>query len=162
MTTPPVPYIEKNRLRNETLGTPPYDWVTNPTAPPWQPLRKPLSESRIALVGTGGVYATGQVAFHYKDDTSYRIIPTDVATADLRATHFAYPLSDARQDPNIVFPLDPLRQLVQDGVIGELSPRAYAFMGGIYSARRLQAELTPRLTAHLLDDQVDAVLFVPV
>ncbi len=162
MTTPPVLYIEKNRLRNEALGMPPYDWVRHSTPPPWQPLRKPLSQSRLALVGTGGVYVTGQVAFHYKDDTTYRMIPTDVATDDLRATHFAYPLADARQDPNIVFPLDPLRQLAQEGVIGELSPRAYAFMGGIYSARRLQAELTPRITAHLLEDQVDAVLFVPV
>ena len=162
MATSPVSYIEKNRIRNESLGTPPYDWVVNVEAPPWQPLSKPLSQSRLALVATGGVYVRGQVAFHYRDDTSYRIIPTEVAMADLRATHFAYPLAAAQRDPNVVFPIAPLRQLVQDGVIGQLSPRAYTFMGGIYSARRVREELMPHLTAHLLEDNVDAALFVPV
>lgn len=162
MPTPPVAYIEWNRLRSQTLGTSPYDWVVNSAPPTWQPLPKPLSECRLAMVATGGIYVAGQVAFHYQDDTSYRMIPADVRTEDLRATHFAYPLTDARQDINVVFPIDPLRRLVREGVIGELSPRAYAFMGGIYSARRLRSELMPRITAHLLEDAVDAALFVPV
>jgi glycine/betaine/sarcosine/D-proline reductase family selenoprotein B len=102
------------------------------------------------------------VAFHYKDDTSFRVIPTDVCTADLRATHFAYDLTDARQDPNVVFPLDTLRRLVGEGVIGALAPWAYTFMGGIYSARRVREELAPQLTERLLADQVDIVLLVPV
>ncbi len=34
--------------------------------------------------------------FHYKDDTTFRVIPRDVATEDLRAAHFAYDLTDAR------------------------------------------------------------------
>jgi hypothetical protein len=102
------------------------------------------------------------VAFHYKDDASFRVIPTDVKTADLRATHFAYDLADARQDPNVVFPIDTLRGLVSERVIGALAAHAYTFMGGIYSARRVQEELAPQLTAHLLAEHVDVVLFVPV
>ena len=107
-------------------------------------------------------YVAGQVAFHWKDDVSFRAVPTDVKTEDLRATHFAYDLTDARSDPNVVFPIDTLRGLVQEGVIGELAPYAYTFMGGIYSSRRAREALAPQLTEKLLEDKVDAVLLVPV
>ncbi|MDH3599544.1 MAG: glycine/betaine/sarcosine/D-proline family reductase selenoprotein B [Candidatus Tectomicrobia bacterium] len=158
----PVGYIERIRDKYETLGFSSYQWVVNEEAPAWQPLKKPLSESRLGLIASGGIYVTGQVAFHYKDDTSFRVIPTDIKTSDLRVTHFAYDFTDARQDPNVVFPLDTLRGLQRDEVIGELSERAYTFMGGIYSARRMREELAPQLTERLLADQVDAALLVPV
>jgi D-proline reductase (dithiol) PrdB len=158
----PVAYMRRIQEKYAALGYPAYQWVVNTTPPAWQPLRKPLSACRLGLIASGGIYVTGQVAFHYKDDTSFRVIPTDINTALLRATHFAYDLTDARQDPNVVFPLDPLRQLVQEGVIGALATHAFTFMGGIYSARRVQEELAPRLTECLLAEQVDAVLLVPV
>ena len=116
----------------------------------------------MSLVASGGIDVAGQVAFHYRDDTSYREVPTDVATADLRVTHFAYDMTDARRDPNVVFPIDPLRRLVAEGVIGELAPLAFTFMGGIYSARRVREELAPRLTERLASEGVDVALLVPV
>ena len=158
----PVDYIERIRERYQSLGYGSYEWVVNKTAPPWKPLAKPLSECRLGLIASGGIYVSGQVAFHYKDDTSYRVIPSDVATADLRATHFAYDLTDARRDPNVVFPIDTLRALVKEGVIGSLAERAYTFMGGIYSARRVEQELAPALRDALVRDQVDVALLVPV
>jgi D-proline reductase (dithiol) PrdB len=91
-----------------------------------------------------------------------RAIPTTVRTEDLRATHFAYDLTDARRDPNVVFPIDTLRGLVAEGRIGELTANAYTFMGGIYSSRRVTEELAPRLTERLLADRADAALLVPV
>jgi D-proline reductase (dithiol) PrdB len=158
----PVDYIPRIREKYAQEGYPPYQWVVNPDPPPWQPLRQSLAACRLGLVASGGIYVTGQVAFHYKDDTSWRVIPTDVKTTDLRVTHFAYDLTDARQDPNVVFPIDTLRGLVSEGVIGALAAHAYTFMGGIYSARRVRAELGPQLTERLLAEHVDVVLFVPV
>jgi D-proline reductase (dithiol) PrdB len=162
MRTEPVAYIARIREKYARLGYPDYQWVVNAEPPPWQPLRKPLSACRLGLIASGGIYVTGQVAFHYRDDTSYRVIPKDVRTADLRVTHFAYDLTDARSDPNVVFPIDPLRHLEQEGVIGQLAAHAYTFMGGIYSARRVREELAPQLTECLLAEGVDAVLLVPV
>ena len=159
---PPVEYIARITEKYAALGFPEYHWVKHDDPPPWQPLHKPLSECRLGLIASGGIYVRGQVAFHYKDDTSYRVVPTDVATADLRATHFAYDLTDARRDPNVVFPIDPLRALVRERIIGELVASAYTFMGGIYSARRVREELAPRLTACMLAERVDALLLVPV
>jgi D-proline reductase (dithiol) PrdB len=158
----PVDYIPRIQAKYAQEGYPAYKWVVNSDLPPWQPLRRPLSTSRLGLVASGGIYIAGQVAFHYKDDTSWRVIPTDVKTTDLRATHFAYDLADARQDPNVVFPIDTLRGLVSEGVIGALAANAYTFMGGIYSARRVQQELAPQLLERLLAEHVDVVLFVPV
>jgi D-proline reductase (dithiol) PrdB len=158
----PVDYIPRIQEKYTQEGYPAYRWVVNSDLPPWQPLRRPLSTSRLGLVASGGIYITGQVAFHYKDDMSWRVIPTDVKTTDLRATHFAYDLTDARQDPNVVFPIDTLRGLVSEGVISTLAANAYTFMGGIYSARRVQQELAPQLLARLLAEHVEAVLFVPV
>jgi len=158
----PVSYIERIREKYAAQGYAPYQWVVNEDPPPWQPLGKPLSECRIGLLASGGIYVAGQVAFHYKDDSSFRMIPRNVQMEDLRATHFAYDLSGVRQDPNVVFPLGTLRSLARDGIIGDLAAHAYTFMGGIYSARRVREELAPALTERLRADSVDAALLVPV
>ena len=159
---PPVEYMTRIRDNYAKLGYKPYQWVINEEPPPWQPLRKPLSQCRLGLIASGGIYVTGQVAFHFKDDTSFRAIPKDVKTTDLRTAHFAYDQTDARQDPNVVFPIDTLRRLVQEELIGALADHAYTFMGGIYSSRRVREELAPQLTARLLAEKVDVALLVPV
>jgi D-proline reductase (dithiol) PrdB len=159
---PPVQYMSRIRENYARLGYRPYQWVINTDPPPWQPLRKPLSQCRLGLIASGGIYVTGQVAFHFKDDTSFRVIPKDVRTADLRTAHFAYDQTDARRDPNVVFPIDTLRRLEEERVIGTLADHAYTFMGGIYSARRVREELAPQLTARLLAEKVDIALLVPV
>jgi D-proline reductase (dithiol) PrdB len=159
----PIEYITRIRENYAGLGYKPYAWVDNRSEPPpWTPVAKPLAECRLGLVASGGIYVSGQVAFHWRDDTTFREVPNDVPTAELRATHFAYDLTDARRDPNVVFPIDTLRRLVGEGVVGSLAPTAYTFMGGIYSARRVAEELAPRLTERLLAARVDAVLLVPV
>jgi D-proline reductase (dithiol) PrdB len=116
----------------------------------------------LGLIASGGIYATGQVAFHFKDDTSFRAIPTNVKTSDLRTAHFAYDQTDARRDPNVVFPIDTLRRLMKENVIGALADHCFTFMGGIYSSRRVRDELAPQLTERLLAERVDVALFVPV
>jgi D-proline reductase (dithiol) PrdB len=158
----PIDYIPRITASYAALGYPSYRWVRNEAPPPWTPLSKPLSKCRLGLVASGGIYATGQVAFHFRDDVSFREVPTEVATADLRATHFAYDLTDARADPNVVFPIDGLRGLVREGRIGSLAAHAFTFMGGIYSSRRVRDELAPAITARLLAERVDVALLVPV
>ena len=158
----PVEYITRITDNYAKLGYKPYQWVSNFDTPPWTPLRKPLSQCRLGLVASGGIYATGQVAFHFKDDVSFRAIPTTVRTSDLRTAHFAYDQTDARKDPNVVFPLDTLRRLVNEGVVGSLAENFFTFMGGVYSSRRVTAELAPRITESLLAEKVDVALLVPV
>ena len=117
---PPIRYIDRTKAQYDALGYGSYQWAHNPEAPPVAPLPRPVSELRLGVIATGGIYATGQTAFTYKDDLTYRAIPSDTPAADLRATHFAYDLTDARRDINVVFPIDTLRSMVADGEVGEL------------------------------------------
>ncbi len=159
---PPADYIAETRDLYSSLGYDAYRWADRPETPAWAPITKPLAECRITLVGSGGVYRRGQVAFHTKDDTSIRVIDTATPTTELRTAHFAYDQADARVDANCIFPLDRLRELASDGVIGGVTDEAYAFMGGIYSTRRLESETVPLLIERCKAQEPDLVLLVPV
>ena len=71
----PIEYIRLTRERYQRHGYAEYRWVANPEASALVVPNKPLSESRVAVVVSGGAYVAGQVAFHYKDDSSLRAIP---------------------------------------------------------------------------------------
>ena len=159
---PPVDYIERTREQYAALGYPPYQWVEIPEPPPFAKLAKPLAEARVGLVASGGIYVTGQVAFHYRDDISVRVVPRDTPVEALRITHFAYDMTAARADPNVVLPLATLRDLAAAGEIGAVGPHAYTFMGGIYSSRKVRDVVAPAIAERLQEDRVDAVVLVPV
>ena len=161
MSRPPVDYIERTREQYSRLGYPPYQWVHNEDEPPFETVPKPLAESRIGLIASGGIYREGQIAFHYRDDFSFRVIPSDTENSALRVTHFAYDVTDARSDPNVVFPLETLRAEAREGGIGAVGPNAYTFMGGIYSVRKVRDILAPALAERVEEDGVDAAVLVP-
>jgi len=158
----PVDYIDVTRDAYAALGFDAYRWVKSEQPAPFVAPRRALSECRVALIASGGIYVAGQIAFHYRDDASFRLVPTDTPTRDLRATHFAYDLTDARRDPNVVFPLDTLRRLAERGVIGSLTRHAFTFMGGIYSSRRVRDELAPAIARAAAAEGADVALLVPV
>jgi D-proline reductase (dithiol) PrdB len=159
---PPIDYLARTRALYDRLGYAPYRWHHSDDTVPLVRPAVPLAQCRVALLSSGGIYRRGQIAFHHADDVSFRVIPTDTPSSELRATHFAYDLTDARRDPNVVFPLDTLRRLADDGVIGGLGPYAYTFMGGIYSTRRVAETLVPALVERVVADHVDLALLVPV
>jgi D-proline reductase (dithiol) PrdB len=161
-TRPPVDYIARTRAQYAALGYPPYRWVENDSPPPLAALRRPVAASRLTLIASGGIYVAGQTAFHHRDDTSFRIVDTQAPRDQLRVTHFAYDVADARADPDVVFPLRALHAAVADGRLGELARRAYTFMGGIYSSRKVRELLAPAIAARCSDDGTDLALLVPV
>jgi D-proline reductase (dithiol) PrdB len=123
--------------------------------------KKPLDESRLALVTTGGVHLPGHPRFDIDDpagDCSYREIPT--SARDLTWTH-AYYRPDEGSDLDAVFPLETLRRLVRDGMVGELSRRHFSFMGAIHDPAPLTEKTAPEVAGKLVEDQVDAVLLTP-
>jgi D-proline reductase (dithiol) PrdB len=161
MTREPIDYIERTREQYDALGYPSYRWVENDDVPPFTPLAKPLAESRVGLVASGGLYQLGQTAFHFKDDLSFRAIDVQTKPENLRVSHFAYDTTDAKADVNVVFPYQTLKDLARLGRIGSLSRRAYTFMGGIYSARKVRETLAPAIAEQLIRDEVDVAIMVP-
>lgn len=157
----PIDYIQRTRDQYASLGYPPYQWVHTEETPPFSPLTKPIADAKISLVASGGIYLKGQVAFHFKDDFSYREIDVNAPASERRATHFAYDLNDARDDINVVFPVDTLKRMVSAGKLGALARHAYTFMGGIYSTRKVESILAPAIADRLVTDDVDLALLVP-
>lgn len=135
----------------------------------WKPgarLAKPLSQTKFALISSAGVYLPGQPPFDLAfrgGDFSYREL---AATLDVRTLKVSQRSSDfdqtgARQDRNLVFPLDRFRELVEQGDIGGLNHRNFSFMGSISAPGRLIAESAPSVAGMLREDRVDAVFLVP-
>lgn len=128
------------------------------------PLAKPLAESRVALVTTAGAHLDSQKPFHVETvagDPTHRILPDDLDPASLRFTHTHYDTAPAEADPNCVFPIDRLHELVERGRIGEASPVHVGMMGFNPDPRPIQDELAPEVAAILADAEVDVAIMVP-
>lgn len=135
----------------------------------WQPgavLSKPLAESRIAIVTTAALHPPDQLAFDESvkgGDWSYRELPLGVDLASLRVAHKsdAFDHTGVESDKNLALPLDRLRELTAQGLIGAPAPRHFSFMGSISAPGRLIDFTAPEVAAKLHDDHVDAVLLTP-
>ena len=135
----------------------------------WRPgtrLAKPLSKARVALITTAGYYLPSQEPFERSfrhDDCSYREIPgqTPVDTLLIGHSSDAFDHSGIESDRNLALPLDRLRELVEEGILGEAAPRHFSIMGSIIAPGRLISESGPEIAAKLRRDAVDAVLLVP-
>lgn len=157
----PVAYMQSIAERYLRLGYVPYRWFKAEDAPAWQPLTRALSDARIGMLSTSGAYALGQVAYHYKDDASFRPIPAATTDRDLRFSHLTENyLVDARRDPGCIFPLRALGALAAEGFIGKLASEVFSCMGAVYSQRRVREELAPALLAAFKRQEVDAALLV--
>lgn len=163
MRPTPTEYIRRTRESYERLGFEPYRWFHAESEPAFAAPAKPLAESRLGMISTAGTYVQGQVAYYYKDDTGVRTIPNDTPTDKIRFSHIMENyLVEARQDPATVFPSQVLARLRSDGVIGELADSYYSCMGGIYSQKRVRAELIPRLAEAIAKERLDLLFLVPL
>ncbi|HEX7071305.1 MAG TPA: glycine/sarcosine/betaine reductase selenoprotein B family protein [Rhodothermales bacterium] len=96
---------------------------------PYTPFDKDLATATVTLVSATGVYMPDQEAFPTEDpgDVTYRVIPGDAEAATLKIAHHHYDHSEADADPNIVFPIDSLRQLAGEGFIGAVNDKHYSY-----------------------------------
>ncbi len=121
----------------------------------------PLAERRIALISTAGLHRKGEAAFA-ADSGEYRIIPDDTDMDDLVMSHIStnFDRTGFYRDLNVVFPIDRLRELAAEGVIGSVASRHFAFMGA--TPPHLMEPLARDLAGILRDDAVGGIVFCPV
>ena len=134
---------------------------------PWTPLRKPLSDCKLALGSSAGFVRPDQIPFDESvrgGDPSFRFIPEDTDVTTFIDTHRSetFDHTGLQQDPNLAFPLDRVREFVADGRIGCLNRRHLSFMGSITAPGRLIRTTAPEAAAALVEDGVDIALLIPV
>jgi D-proline reductase (dithiol) PrdB len=136
----------------------------------WAPgvrLEKPLSQARLAVVTTAAFYAPDQDPFDEEikgGDPSYRVISADINLSSLRIGHRskAFDHSGIEADPNLALPLDRLREMQREGLIGDLNARHFSFMGSLTAPGRMVARTAPEVASMLTEDHVDGVFLTPV
>ncbi|MBI4851994.1 MAG: hypothetical protein HY819_09380 [Acidobacteria bacterium] len=134
---------------------------------PSSPLTKPLSQAKVALITTAGLYLEGQPKFDSSiklGDSSFREIPRDILTQNLKEGHrsSAFDHRGVRDDKNLVLPLDRFREMVENGEIGSLNHRHFSFMGAIIAPGDLINKTAPQVADLLKSDNVDVAFLTPV
>ncbi len=121
-----------------------------------------LAARRVAIVSTAGLHTRGDKPFG-AGGMDYRVIPGNVSAGDLVMSHMSvnYDRSGFQEDWNVAFPLDRLRELARDKIIGAAAAFHYSFMGAVSPVTNY-ATKAAELAKLLHDDKVDAVLLSPV
>jgi D-proline reductase (dithiol) PrdB len=154
--------VERDYIRSHIL--PDFEWVHYSQTSPINLLRKLIRQARVAMVTTCGVHRQEDPPFNLKSktgDPTYREIPNDVSFSRLRLSHVGYNTRKVSEDINCVFPLERLRELETEGVLGSLNQRHFSFMGYIPVVEQLLGEIGPAVAQKLLADGVDLVLLAP-
>ncbi len=125
---------------------------------------KPLAAMRVALASSGGVHPATAQPFDlvsHSGDYSLRWIPGDVDSSRLRFAHDHYDHTDPDRDPNCMFPIDRLRELAAERVVGSVAAWHLGFMGWNPDPAALLHHAVPEIVQRWQDDRVDAAVFSP-
>jgi len=163
----PIAYLQRTRTYYQALGYgAPYQWA-HADAVPFQPLTKPLSACRVAVVTTAAPYRPevgdqGPGAPYNAKAKFYAVYSGDAAgDPDLRISHVAIDRRHTTaEDIGSYFPLARLREAARAGRIGAVAPRFH----GLPTNRSIRTSVEvdgPELVARCVADAVDAVVLVP-
>src|SRR4051812_33583922 len=140
--------------------------------PVWAPFEKRLSDARIALLTSAGLYLDGdQDSFDGErekreptwGDPTWRAIPNDRSSHRVGMMHLHINNTDVLADPDVALPIDGLAGLAADGIVGSSSTRHASVMG--YQQAGLEGwrnETAPQIAAMLREDGADGVVLAPV
>ncbi len=138
---------------------------------PWTPVEKPLAEAKVALLSTAGLSMKGDTPFDMeferqrptRGDPSWRKLRADATAADIEANHLHIDTGYVLRDLNVALPLDRLRELVGEGVVGSLAESHYSIMGyqGNDSST-LVGTSAPEIADAMRSEEVDLALLAPV
>lgn len=167
MTREPLHYIKRTRHYYQVLGYgKPYDWAQFEDVPFTKP-GKSLAGMRIGIVTTAAPVVAGKGdqgpgAAYNGEAKFFTVYATTTSTMPaLGISHIAYDRKHTTaEDIGTFFPLNALKQLADNGVVGSVSPRFYGLPTN--RSQRVTAETDcPALLEFVRDDAVDAVILVP-
>src|SRR5262252_65647 len=163
----PIPYLSRIREYYQTLGYgAPYEWAHYAEVP-FQPLRKPLAESRVTIVTTAAPYRAEMGLLdkghaYHAAAKFYAVYAGDTTRDhDLRITHVAIDFKHTTaEDSGTWFPLAQLRRAAAAGRIGSIAPHFFGVPTNRSHRVTLQVDC-PEIVARCNADAVDAAILVP-
>ena len=124
-----------------------------------------LSQSRLLFISSAGAYLPESQEVYDDEnpigDYTIRRIPSDTPLSKIAYAHTHYNHQYVEADPQVLVPLDHLRTMVSEGIIGELAPSMISFMGYLPDATRLVDETIPEIVRVAKEEQAQAALLVP-
>ena len=129
---------------------------------PWT-TPKPLHESRVAIVTTAGLRVENNADWN-AGDQGFTQIPHDAENLTLAHYSPNFDRVGWVLDKNVVFPIDRLHELAEDGIIGSVAKTHISFMGAQpdHTLETIRLDSGPTAAKLLKDDAVDVVLLTPV
>ena len=132
---------------------------------PWTDYKGQPSNQTFAVATSGGLFLRdSQPPFDTESihgDVSFREIPSSVRQQDIGIAHAHYDHSLAEQDINIVFPIQRLVELENEGIIGNLTDTHYSF-SYVNDVVSLVTETVPKFISRIKAEGVDVLFLVPV
>lgn len=163
----PIPYLQRIRDYYAGLGYgAPYVFAHFADVP-FTPLKKPLAQSRVAVVTTAAPFRPdagdqGPRAPYNSAAKFYAVYSGDTARDhDLRISHIAIDRAHTTaEDPGAYFPLPALREAARRGHIGSVAPRFHGAPTNRSHRTTLEVD-APEIVARCKADEADAALLVP-
>jgi hypothetical protein len=160
----PVPYMQRLRDYYLALGYGnPYRWAQY-TEVPFTPLKKPLAQSRLALITTAAPHKEGAgdqgPGAAYNAAAKFYSVYTDSTDEDrfLGISHLGYHRKfSTAEDANSYFPLPALRTAAAEGRIGALTLRFYGAPTNRSQATTIEQDCADLLRL-LREDEADVAV----
>ena len=122
---------------------------------------KPLREAKVALVTSASL--------HHEDDDDFGVVDPGFRVLhrqrrDIVVGHWSpnFDASGVTADLNVVYPIDRLEEMANDGTIGSVSDIHLAFAGNQFDLAAIRMDGGPAGAKVLADHGVDVVLLTPV
>lgn len=120
-----------------------------------------LSERRIAIISSAALIKQGDVPFAF-GTTEFRRVSASWPAAEILMSHVSinFDRSGFQRDINTLYPIDRLRELAGEAVIGGVAETHYTMMGSSDPAGMVDA--ADRIAGQLRQERIDSVLLTPV
>ena len=161
-----VRYIDRTNAYYQAEGyDKPYQWAKNQHVS-FAPLKKPLADSRLALVSTSEIasrrWEDQRLPLERGEAANVYGVAVDTPVKELYSRTDSYDMNATTlDDVNSYFPVTRLQELAETGRIGSLAPTAYGVYNA-YSQSKTIGTDAPEVLQGCRDEGVDIALLVPV
>lgn len=129
--------------------------------PPFTPLRKPIAQSTVGLFASCGAQLPDDPPLVETEDISFRLIHRDTRLSKLVVSHKTKVRKWAVEDLNVAFPLERMKELEAEGIIGRLAHTSVSMVGSIQRYTELVEQTIPAIKQIYDAQGVDLVFVFP-